>query len=424
MTVKSKITLLYLFTYGSIVVSLGLTVFFVLRNLEMRRIDNLLISFHNDIVNTYKYAGEENRLLTLAGDEDLGFAIYTDEVPIASFRAEPEFFKAVTGSGTKGDYRFRSSFEIIEGKEEKFVTFYDLDESQKYLRFVFVTIVIFSLLTLLIVSVVGMVFTRKLINPFEEAGNQLERISRSGLKNSRVELRKTGEEVSKLEREINKSLIRIEQLIEDAKQMSSKIAHELRTPLAVMKTNLQLSLTKDFSEETMREALKSTLGEVDKLIRLSEDYLLLSRTESSLPIEKNLIDLSQLLLQTVEKILMIHSDKDLEIDIAPDIVIRASGYMLEHVIINLLDNACRYTTDGSVEVKLISDEHGSFLSISNTGKAIDFVQNEELEEAKQIKGYGLGLRVVRSILRAHGLKLEYTHLDGKNIFVIDFPFEE
>jgi len=58
------------------------------------------------------------------------------------------------------------------------------------------------------------------------------------------------------------------------------------------------------------------------------------------------------------------------------------------------------------------------------GKAIDFVQNEELEEAKQIKGYGLGLRVVRSILRAHGLKLEYTHLDGKNIFVIDFPFEE
>jgi len=362
--------------------------------------------------------------LTLAGDEDLGFAIYTDEVPIASFRAEPEFFKAVTGSGTKGDYRFRSSFEIIEGKEEKFVTFYDLDESQKYLRFVFVTIVIFSLLTLLIVSVVGMVFTRKLINPFEEAGNQLERISRSGLKNSRVELRKTGEEVSKLEREINKSLIRIEQLIEDAKQMSSKIAHELRTPLAVMKTNLQLSLTKDFSEDTMREALKSTLGEVDKLIRLSEDYLLLSRTESSLPIEKNLINFSQLLLQTIEKILMIHSDKDLEIDIAPDIVIRGSGYMLEHVIINLLDNACRYTTDGSVEVKLISDEHGSFLSISNMGKAIDFVQNEELEEAKQIKGYGLGLRVVRSILRAHGLKLEYTHLDGKNIFVIDFPFEE
>ncbi|MBN2219349.1 MAG: two-component sensor histidine kinase, partial [Kosmotogaceae bacterium] len=354
----------------------------------------------------------------------LGFAIYIDEVPIASFRAEPELFKEVTGSGTKGDYRFRSSVEIIEGQEEKFVTFYDLDESQEYLRFVFLTIFFSALLILLVVSVVGMVFTRKLINPFEEAGNQLERISRSGLKNSRVELSKTGEEVSKLEREINKSLIRIEQLIEDAKQISSRIAHELRTPLAVMKTNLQLSLTGDSSEETMREALKSTLGEVDKLIRLSEDYLLLSRTESSLPIEKNLINFSQLLLQTVEKILVIHSDKDLEIDIAPDIMIRGSGYMLEHVIINLLDNACRYTTDGSVEVKLSFDEHSFSLSISNKGRAIDFVGGEELEKAKGIKGYGLGLRVVRSILRAHGLKLDYVYLDGKNTFVIDFPFEK
>ncbi|PNQ05276.1 hypothetical protein RM69_06040, partial [Mesotoga sp. SC_NapDC3] len=70
MTVRGKISLLYLATYGTVVISLGLTVFFVLRNLEFRRIDNLLLSFHNDIVNTYKFAGQENRLLNLAGNED------------------------------------------------------------------------------------------------------------------------------------------------------------------------------------------------------------------------------------------------------------------------------------------------------------------------------------------------------------------
>ena len=58
MTIKNKITLLYLATYGSVVFALSITLFMIFRTLEYRRIDGLLLSFHNDIVNTYKYAGE------------------------------------------------------------------------------------------------------------------------------------------------------------------------------------------------------------------------------------------------------------------------------------------------------------------------------------------------------------------------------
>ena len=423
MTVRGKISLLYLATYGTVVISLGLTVFFVLRNLEFRRIDNLLLSFHNDIVNTYKFAGQENRLLNLAGNEDFGFAIYIEDEPVASFRAEPELFRKAEGIGTKGDHRYRATVELIEGTEERFVTFYNLGKSEEYLKFVLAVVVFSSLSILLAVSLIGTIFTRKLIRPFEEAGNQMELISRTGLKDARISLRKSGDEVSKLESEINKALSRIEQLINDAKQFSSRIAHELRTPLAVMKSNLQLSLTGSSSKESMREALRETLEEVEKLIRLSEEYLLLSRTEITVPIEQREIDLSRLVLETTEKIMILHPDKEIEIQILPDIVISASGYMIEHVVMNLLDNACKYSTDDSIKIKLTREEEFSLLSVSNKGKAVDFMSLDESVKGVQAQGYGLGLRVVLSILRAHNLRLDYEHEEGINRFMIEFPSE-
>ena len=423
MTVKGKISLLYLVTYGTVVISLGLTVFFVLRNLEFRRIANLLLSFHNDIVNTYKFAGQESKLLSLAGNEDFGFAIYIEDEPVASFRAEPELFKEVVGIGTKGDHRYRATVELIEGAEERFVTFYNLEKSEEYLKFALAVVVFSSLSILLAVSLIGTAFTRKLIRPFEEAGNQMELISRTGLRDARIALKKSGDEVSKLESEINKALSRIEQLINDAKQFSSRIAHELRTPLAVMKSNLQLSLAGSSSEESMREALRETLEEVEKLIRLSEEYLLLSRTEISVPIEKREIDLSRLVLETTEKIMILHPDKEIEIQILPEIMVSASAYMIEHVIMNLLDNACKYSTDDSLVIMLTREEEFSLLSVSNKGKAVDFMRLGE--SAKEVKGegYGLGLRVVLSILRAHNLRLDYEHEEGVNRFMIEFPCE-
>jgi len=144
------------------------------------------------------------------------------------------------------------------------------------------------------------------MKPLEQAGNQLERISRSEIGGARVEVENTGREIEKLQLEINRALDRIERLVEDTRQMSSKIAHELRTPLAVMKTNLQLSLEKNSSPGEMRLSLNDTMKELDKLIRMSEGFLLLSRIESAVPLEMARVDLSGLLLETIEKIMILY----------------------------------------------------------------------------------------------------------------------
>jgi len=123
-----------------------------------------------------------------------------------------------------------------------------------------------------IVSLLRATFTMRFIRPIEETGDQLERISTSQLRGGRIRIKHTGREVEKLESEVNRALERIEELIDDTRKMSSKIAHELRTPLVIMKTGLQLSLERNFSEQEVTNTLLETLSELDKMIRMSEVF--------------------------------------------------------------------------------------------------------------------------------------------------------
>jgi two-component system heavy metal sensor histidine kinase CusS len=265
-----------------------------------------------------------------------------------------------------------------------------------------------------------MAFTRKLMKPLEQAGNQLERISRSEIGGARVEVENTGREIEKLQIEINRALDRIERLVEDTRQMSSKIAHELRTPLAVMKTSLQLSLEKNSSPGEMRLSLKDTMKELDKLIRMSEGFLLLSRIESAVPLEMARVDLSGLLLETIEKIMILYPGVEFALDVAPAIEMPGVSHMIEHAIINLLDNAARYTTDSSASVRLSTGEGHTVLEVTNRGRKVEMERPSMLSGPSVAAGNGIGLTVVQAVTKLHKADLLYEHRDGTNRFTIRF----
>ena len=417
MTVRSKITLLYLATYGSIIVALSITLFLIFRALEFRRIDGLLNSFHRDIVNTYRYSGDgPDRLLSLAGDESLGFAVYIDNRPIASFRVDPDVFSDVSDSGSIRGYRYCLTLEEIDDARVKFVSFYGTEATEEHLRAVFIVILLAAAAMLSIVSLLGANFTMRLIRPIEDAGDQLERISASQLRGGRIRIKHTGREVEKLESEINRALERIEELIDDTRKMSSKIAHELRTPLAIMKTGLQLSLERNSSEQGMKNTLRETLLELDKMIRMSEGFLLLSRLESVAPLEFARLDLSRMLLETVEKMMSIHPKVYFELEAAPGLEITGVGYMLEHVLLNLLDNAARYTSDERVGIRLVDRGDEMLLKTVNESSKAFVGESENQTKSNGPEGHGIGLTVIRSVLQIHASKLDFEYLDGKNIF--------
>lgn len=419
MTLRNKITLLYLATYGSVIFALSLSLFLVFKSLEYRRIDSLLLAFHNDIVNTYKYADRgENKLLSLAGDENFGFAIFNGEEPLASFRTGMVDLSAVgVGVGVENEFRYFSTLEPINEESLKIVALYSLEETRKHLNRFLIAIMLASLVTLLLVSFIGRSFTRRLIRPLEEAGSQLEKITRSELKGERVSVEETGEEISKLQLEINKALDRIEKLVEDTKLLSAKIAHELRTPLAVMKSELQIALEREVTKEEMEASLGDILRELDKLIGLSEGFLLLSRIESAVPLEFQKLDLSEMLLEAIEKIMLLYPKASFELDVEPGVKTLGVAYMIEHVLLNLLENAAKYSQNGVVNVRLFSDEDWSGLEIVNQGEKIE-LENLNFKKPTDLHGHGIGLTVVNSVLKVHEGKLLYTHRRGYNEFEI------
>jgi len=422
MKVRSKITLLYLCTYGPVIVGLIFFLFFVFKTLEFRRIDNILLSFHNDIVRTYTYSEKnENTLLSLVGDENLGFVIYKNNETVASFRANPSAFRNIfnEGEGTFENYRYRITIEKDNNDIFKFVSFYKLDKTHASLNNILFLLLTSSGAALAIISIFGSFFTKKLLKPIEEVGNQLEKISKTEINNTRIQVHNSGEEVEKLQQEINKSLQRIENLIRETRQMSSKIAHELRTPLSVIRTSLQLLHQREISE-SMKKAIKDTLHEIDNLIHMSEDFMLLANVENSLPNKFEVFDFSDLLLEVVEKIMILYPEKDFDLDISPGIRIKGIPYMLERVIINLLDNAAKYSKSDLIEIKLYRKDKTTFFEVINAGDKINI--NEKFQEMKNLssKGFGLGLRVIKSVIELHDAQLRYEHNNGKNFFAIIF----
>ncbi|MFO7882672.1 MAG: HAMP domain-containing sensor histidine kinase [Kosmotogaceae bacterium] len=422
MKVRSKITLLYLCTYGPVIIGLSLFLFFIFRTLEFRRIDNILLTFHNDIVKTYAYSEKnENTLLSLVGDENLGFAIYENNKTIASFRINPSVFKDILneGEGTIDKYRYKITFEKDNDSLLRFVSFYQLEKTHASLNNILFLLLTSSGAALAIISIFGSFFTKKLLKPIEDVGNQLEKISRTELSDARVKVNHSGEEVVKLQQEINKALERIEKLIKETKQMSSKIAHELRTPLSIIRTSLQLLQQKNISED-VKNSIKGMLDEIDDLIHMSEDFLLLANVENSLPKKFEAFDLSGLLLEVIEKIMALYPEKDFELDISPGININGIAYMVERVIINLLDNAAKYSQTDKIEVKLYKKGEHAHIEVINAGDKINI--DEKPRDIKNLssKGFGLGLRVIKTVVNLHEAQLEYKHNNGKNCFEIVF----
>ncbi|MEA2066986.1 MAG: HAMP domain-containing sensor histidine kinase [Thermotogota bacterium] len=422
MKVRSKITFVYLFTYGPVIIGLCFFIFFIFKALEYRRIDNILLTFHNDIVKTYTYSEKnENTLLSLVGDENLGFAIYENNKTIASFRIDPSVFKDIfnEGEGTTNNYRYKITFEKENDSILRFVSFYQLEKTYASLSKIFFLLLASSFAALAIISVFGTFFTKNLLKPIEDVGNQLEKISRTGLSDARVKVNNSGDEVVKLQQEINKALERIERLVKETKQMSSKIAHELRTPLSVIKSSLQLLQQKNISEN-VKIALKDVLDEIDDLIHMSEDFLLLANVENSLPKKFEVFDLSGLLLEAIEKIMILYPEKDFDLDISPGIKINGIKYMIERVIINLLDNAAKYSQTDRIEVKLYNKDSNTHIEVINAGDKINIEEKTRYMSNLSSRGFGLGLRVVRSVVNLHKAHLGYEHINGKNHFEIIF----
>lgn len=259
----------------------------------------------------------------------------------------------------------------------------------------------------------GAVIARVALRPVDEMARTARRITAEDL-SRRVEQRGTGDELDRLAETLNGMLARLDEAFGQTRRFAADAAHELRTPLTVLRGGIEVALRMERPPDEYRRVLASSLEEVERLIRLAEDLLLLSRSLAGPEGGRAPVDLEPLVLEVFDVGARVGRDAGVSVCIdatAPAAVV-GDPAALRRALLNLVENAIKYTpAGGKVEIGLRRGDGVAEITVADTGVGIEPVDVERIFEpfvrldtarTRDTGGAGLGLAIARSIVVAHG----------------------
>jgi signal transduction histidine kinase len=271
----------------------------------------------------------------------------------------------------------------------------------------------------------GFTLVRRSLAPVALMAAKAEAITQHNL-SERLPAVDSGDEIERLAVSLNLMISRLETAIDGSKQFVADASHELRTPLTVMRGELE-SLAQDtqLPRET-REALGSVLEEVLRLAEIVEGLFALSRLdagEAHAPWQR--FDLGELAATTAGQMSLLAEDKHVGVtcELTPDVTVAGDRARLKQVIVNLLDNAIKYTpAGGHVSLSVKRDGAFAILEVADDGIGIPddalphvFKRFYRVDgsRSREQGGAGLGLSIVESICTAHDARVEVHSTAGK-----------
>lgn len=242
------------------------------------------------------------------------------------------------------------------------------------------------------------------------------------------------DEAGRLAASFNRVVTRLEAMVHDQKRLLADTSHELRNPLTVIRTNIDM-LGKPLDEATRREVADETEREVVRMIALVEDLTLLARTENVRPTRMAPVRLDRLAREAVERLRPIAGTRTFEIvETEPAPVVLGDEDRLRQVLINLLGNAVRYTgVQGRIVVEVAREEGVAVLRVRDDGVGMapehlphvfERFYRADPSRGRATGGSGLGLAIVKALAEAHGGKVEVESALGQGaIFTVRLPLE-
>lgn len=222
-------------------------------------------------------------------------------------------------------------------------------------------------------------------------------------------------EINALVKALNNLFLRMEESIRREREFTDNAAHELRTPLAAMKTQAQV-LLKETKDSKERQSLENLLRSINRASRMVSQLLSFARLQSQdISFEKT--NLSEVVTETVRDLssLAVAKKQTYEADIEPDMFISGNRDSLHIMVRNIVENAVKFTPEnGSVHIRLAKENGRGVLCVSDTGPGIPDSLKEKIferfyrENKSKTEGSGLGLAIVKWICDVHKARIEIT----------------
>lgn len=360
--------------------------------------------------------------------------IYHDAVEIDFVKETEALFDQVQQKGYINFYQDR--WQVVGMKYtvdgiDYFVTAAALDEyGYSKINNLLKNIILIYTLSLLLILLSAFFFTNKAINPIKAITSKAKQISASNL-DLRIELKSKGDELAELTITINQMLQRLENSFDSQKSFVSNIAHELRTPLAAIITELEMALGKKHSNEEYQELIQFALNDTKRIVRLSNSLLDMAKASYD-PSEINFkrIRIDEILLDSVVQVQKNNKEYKVELNFIRipneenEVEVNGNEYLLKVAFTNLIENACKYSINSTCEIQIDFDETEVNIDFINEGERI---RQEELTmifqpfyrsaQHKNIQGQGIGLYLVKKIIDLHfGQLAVYTIEENKTFF--------
>jgi two-component system OmpR family sensor kinase len=322
------------------------------------------------------------------------------------------------------------TFFVVEGQS--------LRDVQRAQRQLILLLAVANPLALLLASLGGLWLANKALRPVDRLTRAAERIGRGNL-SERVEEHRSHDEIGRLAATFNQMIGRLEQAFDRERRFTADASHELKTPLAVLRGDIEVALRRERTPVEYQRVLQSSLEEIARLTKLTEDLLTLARSdagESVLDLEQ--VQLDQLASEARAFIAPLAESAGVALTYdAPKSPVSIEGDQkrLKQLLVNLMDNAIKYTAaGGSARLSLSVKDSSAVIEVTDTGRGIPasalphvferFYRQTDPRDSR-VTGFGLGLAISKWIVDAHGGWIEADSREGHGSrFTVRLPLAQ
>ena len=285
-----------------------------------------------------------------------------------------------------------------------------------------------------VVTCAGVAFlvTRRVLRPLRDLAVSIERTGATRL-HERVPVDAWPEELQPLAVGFNKMLARLDDSFTRLSQFSADLAHELRTPIAILRGEAESALTKPRGRDEYREVIESSMEELQRLSAMIDNLLFLARAETTGSFKLSRFDGRAALESICEFYEAVAQEQGVEISCRGEGAIHAEPVLFRRAMINLITNALRFTPSGGrITITLQRCDGASEVAVADTGCGISSKQVPHVfnrffrgDATRNAQGTGLGLSIVKSIMQIHdGTVAMQSEAGQGTVITLGFPDEK